>query len=238
MLGNFPPIAILAGGLATRLKPITEKIPKSLVEIAGEPFIAHQLRQLRGEGAHKVVLCVGHLWEQIRDFVGNGSSFDLAVDYSQDGDKQLGTGGALKKALPKLGDEFLVLYGDSYLPTKFVPVVEAFRASKRPALMSVYQNKDLWDQSNVVFQDGQILAYNKKHKVPEMKHIDYGLGAFCAAAFDNYDEGTAFDLADLSRELLAQGKLAGYEVHERFYEIGSHQGMRETDEFLRQRRAG
>ncbi|MDR3425660.1 MAG: sugar phosphate nucleotidyltransferase [Alphaproteobacteria bacterium] len=232
----LPSLALLAGGLATRLYPITEKIPKSMLLIAGEPFIAHQLRQIRAKGVRKVVLCVGYLGEQVRDFVGNGAAFGLEVDYSQDGDVRLGTGGALKKALPKLGDAFLVMYGDSYLPTAFAPVADFFRASQRQALMTVYHNAGLWDQSNVVFKDGQILAYDKNNKTPEMTHIDYGLGAFRASAFDAYADNVVLDLADVYRDLLSARQLAGYEVRERFYEIGSFAGMRETDTFLKNRR--
>ena len=232
----LPSLALLAGGLATRLRPITETIPKSLVEIAGEPFIAHQLRQIRAEGGEKVVLCVGHLGEQIRDFVKDGRGFGLTVEYSFDGDAPRGTGGALKKALPLLGDTFLVLYGDSYLPTSFAPVVRAFRASGAQALMTVFRNANAWDPSNVVFDQGKIRVYDKKNKTPDMAYIDYGLGVFHAAAFASYPEDASFDLADVYRDLLTAGQLAGYEVHERFYEIGSHAGMRETDELLRNRK--
>ena len=125
-------LALLAGGLATRLRPLTEKMPKSLVSVGGAPFIAHQLEMIRAEGIEEVVICAGHLWEQIRDYVGDGSAFGLAVDYSLDGAQPLGTGGALVKALPKLGHEFFVLYGDSYLPTRFAPENRALQRKSRP----------------------------------------------------------------------------------------------------------
>jgi len=147
----MPPLALLAGGLATRLRPLTATIPKALVEVAGEPFIAHQLRLLRREGVSRVVMCTGYRGEQIAEYVGDGGRFGLTVEYSQDGDRLLGTGGALKKALPLLGAEFLVMYGDSYLDIPFAPVVAAFRASHAKGLMVVYRNEGRYDKSNVIF---------------------------------------------------------------------------------------
>jgi len=232
---DTPRLALLAGGLATRLRPLTEKMPKSLISVGGAPFIAHQLEMIRAEGIDEVVICAGHMWEQIRDFVGDGSAFGLAVDYSLDGEKSLGTGGALVKALPKLGPEFFVMYGDSYLPTRFAPVLDYFRNTQAAALMTVFRNEGQWDRSNVAFVHGKIRAYDKKNQSLDMHYIDYGLGLFHAGAFAAYAYGGAVDLADVYQDLLAQGRLAGYEVRERFYEIGSHHGIRETDELLSRR---
>src|SRR5262249_28341281 len=148
---EMPSLALLAGGLATRLRPITEQIPKAMIEVAGEPFIAHQLRLMRREGIRHVVLCIGYLGEQIEAFVGDGSRFDVAVEYQVDGPTLLGTGGALRNALDKLGDEFLIMYGDSWLDIPFAPVVDTFRASRKPALMTVFRNEGQWDKSNVWF---------------------------------------------------------------------------------------
>ncbi len=169
------PVAILAGGLATRLRPITEKIPKSLVPVAGLPFLAHQLELLRARGIRRAVLCVGYLGEMIQRKFGDGHSLGLQLDYSFDGPKLLGTGGALKRALPLLGREFFVLYGDSYLPADYAPIAEFFRRSGKLGLMTVYRNEGQYDTSNVVFRDGEIVVYDKKHRLPEMRHIDYGL---------------------------------------------------------------
>jgi NDP-sugar pyrophosphorylase family protein len=226
------PVAVLAGGLATRLRPITETIPKSLVSVAGRPFIEHQLAQLAREGVRRVVLCLGHLGEMVRDVVGDGARFGLRVDYAFDGPKLLGTGGALRRALPLLGDPFFVLYGDSYLPTPFGPVAEAFFRSGKLGLMTVFRNEGRFDTSNVVFADGRIRTYDKLAKLAGMRHIDYGLELLRPAAFDAFADREAFDLADLLQDLLARDQLAGCEVATRFYEIGSHAGLLELDALL------
>ena len=172
------PVAILAGGVATRLRPVSERLPKSLVAVAGEPFIAHQLRLLRREGLERVVLCVGHLGEMIREFVGDGARFDLTVEYSFDGDRLLGTGGALRQALPLLPDTFFVLYGDSYLDIAFEPVLAAFRRCGAAAMMTVFRNEGRWDTSNVLFDGQRVVRHDKRAPTPDMQYIDYGLGIF------------------------------------------------------------
>lgn len=229
---KYIPVAILAGGLATRLKPITEKIPKVLVPVAGRPFLAHQLELLRKEGITRAVLCLGYLSEMVQREFGDGSARGVQLDYSFDGPVLLGTGGALKRALPKLGEKFFVLYGDSYLPTPFAPIAETFERSGKLGLMTVYRNEGKYDTSNVVFGDGEIKVYDKKLRLPEMQHIDYGLSLFRAKAFDRYPADKPFDLADVMRDLVAEKQLAGYEVTERFYEIGSHAGLEELNQLL------
>ena len=226
-------MAILAGGLATRLHPITETIPKALVAVAGEPFLAHQLRLLHARGVTRVVLCVGHLGEMIEREFGSGSELGIAIQYSFDGPKLLGTGGALRQALPMLGDAFFVLYGDSYLPIDFQSVATAWAESEQPALMTVFQNEGAWDTSNVEFSEGRIARYNKRERTPAMRHIDYGLSIFSREVFAKRPAGVAFDLADVQRELAMAGRLAGHEVTQRFYEIGSHSGLEELDQLLR-----
>ena len=228
------PVAILAGGLATRLRPLTETIPKSLVEINGEPFVRHQLRLLRANGILRVVMCVSYLGEQVRDSVGDGHEFGLHVDYSFDGPVLLGTAGALKRAAPLLGESFFVLYGDSYLPLDWSRVETAFRASGKAGLMTVYRNESQWDTSNVEFVDGRILAYNKKLRSERMRYIDYGLGVLHAAALDRVPDGRSWDLATLYQELLDAGELAAFEASQRFYEIGSFQGIEELRSYLSQ----
>ncbi len=223
------PVAILAGGLATRLRPITEKIPKALVSVAGEPFLAHQLRLLHSRGLRRAVLCVGYLGEMIEREFGDGAAFGVELRYSFDGPKLLGTGGALRQALPLLGDEFFVLYGDSYLPIDYAAVAAAFQNSGQPALMTVFRNEGAWDTSNVWFEDGRIVRYDKRERVPEMRHIDYGLGAFRRSVFAGRSADVAFDLADVQRELVAKSALAGHEVFQRFYENGSHAGLAELE---------
>lgn len=229
----MPPLALLAGGLATRLRPITEKIPKSMVQVAGEPFISHQLRLLAREGVSDVVVCTGYLGEQIEAYVGDGSRFACHVRYSADGDKPLGTGGALRRALPLLGERFLVMYGDSYLNTRFRSVYEAFCSCGLPALMTVFRNEGRWDSSNVEFADGIVRRYDKLNRTPAMHYIDYGLGILDASVVRVCPESTAFDLAELYGGLAGRGMLGGYEIRERFYEIGSPAGLAETDQFIR-----
>jgi NDP-sugar pyrophosphorylase family protein len=227
------PVAILAGGLATRLRPITANMPKVLLPVAGKPFLAHQLKLLRDQGVTRAILCVGYLGEMVEREFGDGRNYGIRLEYAYDGPVQLGTGGALKHALPQLGERFFVLYGDSYLPTDFHPVAECFTRSGKLGLMTVYRNEGRYDASNVVFADGEIRLYDKKNAVPEMRHIDYGLSILRAAAFDEWAAAEKFDLANLMQRLVAQRQLAGFEVSQRFYEIGSHQGLAELEMFLR-----
>lgn len=231
------PVAILAGGLATRLRPITEKVPKLLVEVAGEPFFSHQIRLLKAAGLTRIVLCVGYLGEKIVDLYGDGSNWGVQIDYAFDGPKLLGTGGALIAALPKLGDAFYVLYGDSYLPVDYQAVGDFFLQSGQLGLMTVYENHGRYDTSNVWFEDREIKVYDKKNKRPEMHHIDYGLGVFRTAAFDGFPRDAVVDLAEVQKSLVARRQLAGYEIKQRFYEIGSHEGLAELDALLRRRSA-
>ncbi len=226
------PVAILAGGLATRLRPVTEKIPKSLMEVNGEPFLAHQLRLLKRNGIRRATLCVGYLGERIEAYAGDGSGFGIELSYSHDGPRLRGTAGAIANALPFLGESFFVLYGDSYLPCDYAAVQRAFESGGKPALMTVFDNRDRWDASNVQFENGRIIAYSKKVRTPAMHYIDYGLGVFHRSAFDAVPREGAYDLADLYAALLSRGDLAGYEVKERFYETGSFAGIRELEEYL------
>ena len=230
-----PPLALLAGGLAKRLGAITERVPKSLLQVAGEPFIAHQLRRITGQGIREVVICCGHLGGLIAEFVGDGSRFGCRVCYSYDGPPLLGTGGAILKALPLLGPRFWVMYGDSYLTAEFAPILRAFEESGKRGLMTVFRNEDRWDKSNVAFAANRICRYEKSSRDPEMRHIDYGLGLYSAQAFAGLPQGSEFDLSEIQRDLISRGEMAGFEVSERFYEIGSPAGLAETDAFLRGR---
>lgn len=231
------PVAILAGGLATRLRPITEEIPKSLIEVAGEPFICHQLKYLRKQGIKSVVLCIGFLGEMIQEIVGNGSRWDMHVSYSPDGPVLLGTGGALRQALPLLGDHFFILYGDAYLPIDFSDVAKTYVASGKKGLMTVLKNQNRWDKSNVEFDASQIIEYNKTAIRPQMHYIDYGLGLLQSGALEAYPARQSFDLSKVYNDLSLAGELAGYEVFERFYEIGSHQGIADTQAYLLEKTA-
>lgn len=226
------PVAILAGGLATRLRPLTETVPKALLRVHSEPFLAHQLRLLRRNGITRAVLCVGYRGGQIREFAGDGRAFGMRLEYSDDGPGLLGTAGALKKALPLLGDAFFTLYGDSYLPCDYGAVEQAFLDSGKAGLMTVYRNEGRWDSSNVEFAEGSIRAYDKANRTPAMRYIDYGLGVYRRQPFDALPAGERVDLATVCQGLLHQAELAGYEIPTRFYEIGSPEGIRELEEFL------
>jgi NDP-sugar pyrophosphorylase family protein len=227
------PLAILTGGLATRLRPMTEKIPKALVIVAGRPFLEHQLRLLQSAGIRKVVLCVGYRGEMIEKEFKDGASFGMQLSYSYDGPELLGTGGALKKALPSLGEKFMILYGDSYLPIDYSGPAQALDSSGKPALMAVFRNENRWEPSNVCFEDGEIKRYDKKTPTPEMRHIDYGLGVLRSEALLPWPDKEPFDLAEVYQDLIGKGALAGYEVDRRFYEIGSPKGLAEVDAMLR-----
>jgi len=207
-------------------------MPKCLLEISGRPFLHHQLRQLHSQGIRRVVLCVGHLGEKVVESVGDGSAFGLEAVYSFDGPEQRGTAGALKRALPLLGSSFFVLYGDSYLECSYAAVREAHEAAGRLALMTVFENQGQWDTSNVEFRDGRILAYDKFHRTERMRYIDYGLGILDRSALDIGPQDGSFDLAAVYQEMLRRGELAGFEVTERFYEIGSVAGLEETRNYL------
>jgi len=229
------PVAILSGGMATRLFPLTTEQPKALIDVCGEPFLAHQLRLLKASGVERVVLCVGRFGEMLRDYAGDGSRFGLKIDYSFDGPVLLGTAGAVKQALPLLDENFFVLYGDSYLPCDYRAVAHSFQESRKLGLMTVFRNEGRWDTSNVEMSDGTILAYDKKNRTPNMNCIDYGLGVFSAPAFESVPPATFFDLAKLYQLLLANTQLASFLVQERFYEVGSFEGIEELKGFLCQK---
>lgn len=229
----MPPIAVLAGGLATRLGDLTRAVPKSMLVVAGKPFIVHQLALFRRQGIRRVTLCVGHLSAQLYDFVGDGARFGLEVTYSADGPALLGTGGAIRKALAFLGPEFLVTYGDSYLDIDYRAVVRAFQRSGKRGLMTVMHNDGRWDTSNVEFDNGHIVAYSKRNITARMHHIDYGLAMLKAEALTGFPADHPFDLADAYGALVSGQAMDGYLVTKRFYEIGSHVGLKETDAYLR-----
>jgi NDP-sugar pyrophosphorylase family protein len=227
-----PPVAILAGGLATRLHPITETIPKALVPVAGRPFLAHQLELLARDDFRQVVLCVGHLGEQIEAAFGDGSNLGIKIDYSYDGEQLVGTAGALRRALPKLGEVFLTLYGDSYLEIDYRAVWSAFEKSGQPALMTVMENSRGTEPSNVEFAEGRVHVYDKRNPMPAMRYIDYGLGIYRSKIFRELPEGPT-DLSSLQSSLASQGRLAGYEVTRPYFEIGSPNGLRALESHLK-----
>jgi NDP-sugar pyrophosphorylase family protein len=229
------PVALLAGGLATRLRPITETIPKALVEVAGRPFVEHQLALLRRNGIRRVVLCLGYLGEQIQALLGDGASHGMELAYSFDGEQLLGTGGALRRAAPLLGQIFWVLYGDSYLDINYRAVLDYFARHNPRSLMTVLHNANQWDRSNVVFRNGQLLRYDKRIHDSDMTYIDYGTALLRREVLERIPPGQPYDLADLYSALVAEGQMIGFEVSQRFYEIGSHHGLAETQAYLEMR---
>lgn len=232
---NQVSLALLVGGLATRLRPITETIPKALIEVAGKPFIEHQLALLKRNGIVRVVLCVGYRGEQIEAWLGDGRELGMELRYSYDGEHLLGTGGALRKAALLVGELFWVMYGDSYLDIDYAAVFAHFTRGHHLGLMTVFRNQGQWDRSNIVYRDGRILRYDKKVQSPDMLYIDYGLSLLRREALERIPEGQPYDLADLYTALVAEEQMAAYEVHRRFYEIGSPEGLEETRGYLAQR---
>ena len=230
------PVLILAGGKATRLGEVTKTIPKALVPLAGRPFIDHQLAALHAQGVREVVMCVGHFAEQIRAHVGDGERFGLHVRYSDDGATLRGTGGAVRRALPLVGDGCFVLYGDSLLDVDYSAAFAALPLNAL-GLMTVFRNENSFDKSNVVFHNGRLLRYSKQDVTPNMTHIDYGLSLLRRAAIERIPAGQPSDLAELYSALVASGEMVGFEVTKRFYEIGSPAGLREAEEFVRRRAA-
>lgn len=226
------PLAILAGGLATRLRPRTERIPKALLQVSGQPFIVHQLALLHTAGFRRIVLCLGYLGDQIETLLGDGAQYGLRIAYSFDGPQLLGTGGALKRALPLLGDRFVVLYGDSYLPVEYKAIVQTFLEQGKPALMTVFQNDGRWDKSNVLFECGQIRCYSKRVPSPDMHYIEYGVSVLTKNVFNHFLDSQVLDLADVYNQLVESGQMAACEVKQRFYEIGSPEGLADLDQML------
>jgi NDP-sugar pyrophosphorylase family protein len=226
------PVAILAGGLATRLGAIVSQVPKILLDIDGRPFAEHQLDWLRAQGVRHVVYCLGHFGDQVVSALGDGERWGMRFDFVMDGPVLLGTGGALRRAMPPRTKAFFVLYGDSLLTCNMSEIAAAQAASGRRSLMTVYANDNQWDRSNVIYRDGQILVYDKQRQLPEMHHIDYGIGILRSNVLLAYPADEAFDLARVYQDELKAGQLAAYEVTSRFYEIGSHRGLEETRAYI------
>jgi N-acetyl-alpha-D-muramate 1-phosphate uridylyltransferase len=230
------PIVVLAGGLATRLRPITETIPKSLVTINDEPFVMHQLRLFQQKGVQQVHFCLGFLGEQVETVI-RASSFikEMNITFSYDGEKLLGTGGSIVKAFEFLPETFFVTYGDSYLDIDYKVIHQYFNKNKiveDEALMTVFKNQGQWDSSNVVFDKQRVVIYSKKNKVPEMEYIDYGFNILSKKNFEGYSSETTFGLEVIHEALSQQKKLIGFEVKQRFYEVGSFFGIEDFSNYL------
>lgn len=227
-------LAILAGGYATRLGSLATEIPKCLFQINRRPFVDWQLDVLVQNGYTNFVFCVSHKSEMIQEYLGDGSERGISIKYSLDGPIQLGTGGAIQKALPLLGDAFGVVYGDSYLPINYSKVEQHFLSTGAQALMTVYENKNHFDKSNVEFVNGKLINYEKGASSTSMHHIDYGITFFRKGVFHPWLSKPSFDLSEVCHQLATRGELLGYEVYERFYEIGSVPGIDEFSQYLKE----
>ncbi|HET8647275.1 MAG TPA: sugar phosphate nucleotidyltransferase, partial [Vicinamibacteria bacterium] len=218
-LGDVP-VALLAGGRATRLGALAARTPKSLIDVAGRPFIDHQLELLRGLGVRRVVLCLGHLGDKVEAHV-RARDYGMELRFSHDGERPLGTAGALRQARPLLGGLFFVLYGDSYLEMDYAPLLQALPPPPALGVVAVLRNEGRWERSNVLFENGRVARYDKAAPTPDMRHVDHGVALLRGDALALVPDEGACDLGDLYARLAEQGALAGHEVHHRFYEIGS-----------------
>jgi MurNAc alpha-1-phosphate uridylyltransferase len=219
------PIAILAGGLGSRIYPLTSSIPKSLIQINGRPFIDIQLENLAAGGFQDVVICIGHLGEQIRSYVGAGERYGLSIEYSKDGEISLGTGGAIRNALEFLGKEFAIVYGDSLLDLHYKDVIEKYMQEKLPGLMTIYKQDEKHLRNNVAFVNGRIVKYSKSSNSDELNFIDYGFEILQSQVFENSIPEISFDLSKILEDLAETHQLAHFEAQNSFYEIGSLQGI-------------
>jgi NDP-sugar pyrophosphorylase family protein len=231
------PVAVLAGGLATRLRPMTETVPKAMIEVAGKPFIDHQLDLLFQKGIRRVVICTGYLGELIQNHVGDGSIYGLKVQYSFDGKVLLGTGGAIRNALRLLNKWFFVTYGDTLLDEDYCGLLRTQQMTGLPAVMALLHNQGQWDSSNAEIC-GQLAIYRKSIPSVEASYIDYGISLMQASQFKDYSNRARFDLSEILETLAANGQLAAHEVKNRFYEIGTTEGLRETQQYLISRNKG
>jgi NDP-sugar pyrophosphorylase family protein len=220
-------MVILAGGLGTRLRPLTSQVPKALIPIGGKPFLHHQIDLLKQQGIRDIVLCVGHLREQVQDYFGDGRWLGVRIRYSEEEDHLLGTAGAIKNAEALLGDDFFLMYGDSYLMIDYREVMRYFRRFDRLGLMVVWRNVDRFERSNVIVEGNLVTAYNKDQKSPDMVYINYGLSVLREEALAFIPAGRPFSQEEFYQTLIDQGELLAFEVEQRFYEIGSPKGLEE-----------
>ncbi|MDA9624934.1 sugar phosphate nucleotidyltransferase [Candidatus Pelagibacter bacterium] len=228
------PVVILSGGLGTRIKSKTKNHPKALLDIEGKPFIVRQLEYLSSQNIKKVIICAGYLGDQIQKVIGNGDVYNINVEYSFDGEVLLGTGGSIKKALNKVDENFFILYGDSYLPICFKRVQEFFLKKNTSALMTIYKNESKFDKSNVYFKNKTII-YNKDNPTAEMKYIDYGLNLVNKKIFKKFMNNDIFDLSEVFTYLSENSMLDVMEIYDRFYEVGSEEGLINTIDYFKKK---
>lgn len=226
---TLPPVCVLAGGLGSRLGELTRDMPKPLLSVAGRPFAEYQVELLRRNGAARVVFCVGYRGELFEQVLGDGRRFDLDIRYSFDGEKLAGTAGAVRGALPLLGERFLVLYGDTFLHIDYADVFDTFVAAGRSGLMTVLRDREGLLPCNARVEGDRVAAYDKEARPAGAEWIDYGLSAFRA---DVFQRSSWTDLAHVQRDLAIARDLTAYEAPHRYYEIGTPEALRETELFL------
>ena len=227
-------IVILAGGLGTRLRPLTERLPKCLVPVNGRPFLEYQLELLSRRGVRDIVLCVGYLGEAVLEHFGPGHRFGVNIVYSWERDGLLGTAGALKQAEPLLEPEFFVTYGDSYLLLDYREIVRRFRESPALGMMVIYRNYDRLELSNVVARDGQVVAYDKTTRLPGMVYVNEGLSVLRRRALRLIPDGEPVSQEEFYQVLIARRELLAYETQQRFYEVGSLRGIEQFQQAMAQ----
>ena len=232
-------IVILAGGLANRLRPLTSDLPKSMLKIAGRPFLEYQLELLKEYEIKDILLCLGYKGELIRDYFEDGKKFGVNLTYSLDGEKLLGTAGALKKAHKLLNENFFLMYGDSYLPYDYQKIEELFKRSEKLSTMVVYKNQNRFDKSNVLIEDGMVKIYDKTFQGKNsesgsagLEYIDAGLSILKKEVLSLVPEDEPYDLEELYKILISEGEMSAYKVRQRFYQIGSFEGLEEFKELV------
>ena len=231
-------VVVLMGGLGTRLKNYTKDCPKSLVEVCGRPFFDYQLELLMAWGFRKFLFLIGYRADMIEEYYGDGSSRGISIRYSYDGEKLLGTGGAVRRAYDSLEDDFLLIYGDSFMDIDYSEMLYRYRKGKEAgaeALMSVLRNNDRFDKSNVVMDGSRLVLYDKNNTTPDMEYIDYGACMYEKSLFAPYGEDEAFDIAGIQHELSVKGKITAMVVTKRFYEIGSPASLSEFSRYVTKR---
>ncbi len=231
-------VVVLMGGLGTRLKEYTKNCPKSMVEVEGKPFFDYQLNLMVKQGFKKFLFLVGFGGEQIEDYYGDGAELKISITYCYDGERLLGTGGAIRRAYHLLEEEFMVIYGDSFMDIDYEETIYRFALGKeegKESLMTVLRNKNLFDKSNVLIKEGTLLLYDKHNPIPEMEYIDYGICLYLKKLWRDYEDGEAFDISKIQKEQSILGKMAVHIVTKRFYEIGSQKSLEEFSEYVKGR---
>ncbi len=230
-------VVILAGGLATRLRSITNKISKSIIRINEKPFLEYQIELLKKNNLTDILLCIGHLGSQIKDYFGNGKNWGVRLSYSEEKENLLGTGGALKKAENLLEDEFFVMYGDSYLILDYQDIADYFHNFDKQGLMVVYKNYNQFDKSNLIVENGLVKLYDKEGVNSKIVYIDEGISILKKEILSDFPPHIPFALDRIFQRLISKKELLAFETKQRFYEIGSPQGLSDFKKLILKKEA-